>query len=129
MEVPQLNFDTREDLDWVAWFESMSGKIKTSSPGFVARAIAEAKKQKEAAQAEKLQNEDPTSIQTTTRTTDNAKAKKVKEKERNELEPLKRPLRKECAKWPIKTKQIVIRGMKSRYLRGLLKIQIFVALP
>jgi hypothetical protein len=54
----------------------MSAKNKTSSPGFVARAIAEARKLKKAAEAEKMQNEDPTLKETTTKTTDNAKAKK-----------------------------------------------------
>ena len=84
MEVPELNFDTREDLDWVAWFQSMASKNKTSSPGFIARAIFEAKKKKEAAEAEKLQNEQATAkeISTTAKTSDKAKAKKVKQKQR-----------------------------------------------
>ena len=64
----------------------MSGKNKSSSPGYVGRAIAEAKKQKQAAEAEKLQNEAAEALldvqkQTTTKTTDNPKAKKVKEKQ------------------------------------------------
>ena len=80
VEVPQLNFDTREDIDWVAWFESMSGKNKSSSPGFVGRAIAEAKRLKEAAEAEKLQNEDPIPKETTAKTTENPKGKKAKGK-------------------------------------------------
>ena len=84
VEVPQLNFDTREDIDWVAWFESMSGKNKSSSPGFVGRAIAEAKRlkeaEKEAAEAEKLQNVDPISKETSAKTTENPKGKKAKVK-------------------------------------------------
>jgi hypothetical protein len=59
----------------------MSGKNKTSSPGFVGRAIAEAKRQKEAAAAEKLPSEDTIPKETTAKTTDNAKAQRVKEKQ------------------------------------------------
>ena len=59
----------------------MSGKNKTSSPGFVGRAIAEAKRQKEAAAAEKLPSEETIPKETPAKTTDNAKAQKVKEKQ------------------------------------------------
>ena len=86
MEVPQLNFDTREDIDWVAWFESMSGKNKSSSPGFVGRAIAEAKRLKEAekeaaeAEAEKEAAEAKRLKEASAKTTDNPKGKKAKVK-------------------------------------------------
>ena len=86
MEVPQLNFDTREDIDWVAWFESMSGKKTSSSPGFVARAIAEAKRLKEAekeaaeAEAEKEAAEAKRLKEASSKTTDNPKVKKAKVK-------------------------------------------------
>ncbi len=39
MQVPELNFETCEDVDWVAWFASMASKSNPSSPGFVARSI------------------------------------------------------------------------------------------
>ena len=127
VEVPQLNFDTREDLDWVAWFQSMSGKNNTSTPGFVARAIAEAKKQKQAAEAEKLPSEDTIPKETTAKTTDNAKAKKVKEEQG--AEAADKASTKRVREVANKDKTNCDMEMKSRYLRGLLKKLILVALP
>ena len=48
MHVPQLQWDTKEDVDYVAFFESM---VSTEEePGFVARAILLAKAKKKAAE-------------------------------------------------------------------------------
>ncbi len=47
MQVPELNFETRENVDWVAWFASMASKSNPSSPGFVARAIIAAQRAKD----------------------------------------------------------------------------------
>ena len=52
MQVPELNFETREDVDWVAWFASMASKSNPSSPGFVARAIIAAQRAKDLREAE-----------------------------------------------------------------------------
>ncbi len=47
MHVPQLHWDTKEDVDYVAFFESMVSNEE--DPGFVAKAILLAKaKRKEA---------------------------------------------------------------------------------
>jgi hypothetical protein len=64
----------------------MSGRNKSSSPGYVGRAIAEAKKLKQAAEAQKLLNEAAEALldvqkQTTTKTTEIPKAKKVTAKQ------------------------------------------------
>ncbi len=44
MHIPQLNWDSKEDVDVVAFFESMVSK--EADPGFVARAIINAKAKK-----------------------------------------------------------------------------------
>jgi len=48
VHIPQLHWDTKEDVDYVAFFESM---VSTEEePGFVARAILLAKAKKQAAE-------------------------------------------------------------------------------
>jgi hypothetical protein len=44
VHVPQLHWDTKEDVDYVAFFESMVSNEE--EPGFVARAILLAKAKK-----------------------------------------------------------------------------------
>ncbi len=44
MHIPQLHWDTKEDVDYVAFFESMVSNEE--DPGFVARAILVAKAKK-----------------------------------------------------------------------------------
>ena len=46
MHIPQLNWDSKEDVDVVALFEYMVSK--EADPGFVARAIINAKSKKKA---------------------------------------------------------------------------------
>ena len=48
MHVPQLQWDTKEDVDYVAFFESMVSNEE--DPGFVAKAILLAKAKKKAAE-------------------------------------------------------------------------------
>jgi hypothetical protein len=51
VKVPELNFDTHEDVYWVSWLLSMSSTTMTLSPGVVARAIVAAKKAKQTSQS------------------------------------------------------------------------------
>jgi hypothetical protein len=44
LHIPQLHWDTKEDVDYVAFFESMVSNEE--DPGFVARAILVAKAKK-----------------------------------------------------------------------------------
>ncbi len=48
MHIPQLHWDTKEDVDFVAFFESMVSNEQ--DPGFVARAILLAKAKKKEAE-------------------------------------------------------------------------------
>ena len=48
MHIPQLHWDTKEDVDYVAFFESMVSNEE--DPGFVAKAILLAKAKKKAAE-------------------------------------------------------------------------------
>ncbi len=46
VHLPQLNWDSKEDVDWVAYFKSMASK--DGDPSFIARVILLAKAQKKA---------------------------------------------------------------------------------
>ncbi len=74
MQVPELNFDTHEDVDWVAWFASMASKSNTSSPGFVAGAIVAAQKAKKMSEAAAAENR--TAESTINENADNDRAKR-----------------------------------------------------